>query len=105
MMHAMKSTSIVSIIFFIGTSAIADVSVNLSGYGVRIKTDDVAVTAKSSGTIDPDVQIEGVTIINDNVFVDGEKVPNGRSVFTSKKTKKIYIIQSDINGNISVKEK
>ena len=59
----------------------------------------------NTGQIGSDVQIEGVTIINDDVFIDGEKVPRGKTVYTSKKSKKTYLIQWGKNGNISVSEK
>lgn len=59
----------------------------------------------NTGQIGSDVQIEGVTIINDDVFIDGEKVPHGKTVYTSRKSKKTYLIQWGKNGNISVSEK
>ena len=90
---------------FLSGTALAQVSVDVSGYGVKIQSDSGKSVNTRSGHIDPDAQIEGVAIINDDVFIDGEKVPRGKSVYTSKKSKKTYLIQWGKNGNISVSEK
>lgn len=90
---------------FISAPAVAQVSVDVSGYGVKIKSDSGAPVNINTGQIGSDVQIEGVTIINDDVFIDGEKVPRGKTVYTSRKSKKTYLIQWGKNGNISVSEK
>jgi hypothetical protein len=58
----------------------------------------------SSGSIDADVQMEGVAVINDDVFIDGEKIPRGKTKHTSKKTGKTYRIQWGKNGNVSVEQ-
>ena len=48
--------------------------------------------------------MEGVAVINDDVFIDGEKVPRGKTRYTSKKTGKSYRIQWGKNGNVSVEQ-
>lgn len=90
---------------FISGAAIAQVSVDVSGYGVRVQSGtDPEVNAKT-GRIGPDVQMEGVAVINGDVFIDGEKIPKGKSAYTSKKTKKTYLIHWGKDGNVSVTEK
>lgn len=91
-------------LFFMGV-AMAEVSINTPGYGVRIQSDTGTEISTHSERIGPDVQIDGVTIINDEVFIDGEKIPKGKTVYTSKRSKKTYLIQWGKNGNVSVSEK
>ncbi|OIP12586.1 MAG: hypothetical protein AUK53_07430 [Betaproteobacteria bacterium CG2_30_59_46] len=88
--------------FFSGV-AVAQVSVDVSGYGVRVQSG--AGVDVNSGSIGSDVQMEGVAVINGDVFIDGEKIPKGKSVYTSKKTKKTYLIHWGKDGNVSVSEK
>lgn len=63
-----------------------------------------SAAGNSSGTIDADVEMEGVAVINDDVFIDGVKIPRGKTRYTSKKTGKSYRIQWGKNGNISVEQ-
>lgn len=91
-------------IFFSG-AAVAQVSVDVSGYGVRVQSGAGSEVNVNSGSIGSDVQMEGVAVINGEVFIDGEKIPKGKSVYTSKKTKKTYLIHWGKNGNVSVSEK
>jgi hypothetical protein len=58
----------------------------------------------SSATVDADVSIEGVAVINDDVFIDGEKVKRGKTRHTSKKTGKSYLIEWGKDGNVSVRQ-
>jgi hypothetical protein len=44
-------------------------------------------------------------VINGEVFVDGEKVPKGKSPYTSKKSGKTYVIKWGKDGNVAVQEK
>ena len=88
--------------------AVAQVKVNTSDYGVQVQQSGGVVVNSAgveSGTIGPDVQVDGITIINGNLFIDGEKVPHGKTSYTSKMSKKNYRIQWGKNGNISVSEK
>jgi len=48
--------------------------------------------------------MEGVAVINDDVFIDGEKIQRGKTSYTSKKTGKSYRIQWGKNGNVSVEQ-
>ena len=100
--------TICTIFFWAGTAG-SQVSVDVSDYGVHVQQGgNVKVQTKantSGGIIGSDVQIEGVAIINGDVFIDGEKIPKGKKTYTSKKTKKTYLIHWGENGNVSVAEK
>lgn len=63
-----------------------------------------STASNSSGTIDADVEMEGVAVINDDVFIDGEKIQRGKTSHTSKKSGKSYRIQWGKNGNVSVEQ-
>jgi hypothetical protein len=89
-------------------AANAQVSVDLSGLGVKVQTGNgkgSSVASNSAGTIDQDVQMDGIAVINGEVFVDGEKVPKGKSPYTSKKSGKTYVIKWGKDGNVAVQEK
>lgn len=103
----MKSAYIlVSLALLLSGSAQSQVSVDLSGGGVRVQTGKGAsVASNSAGTIDPDVQMEGVAVINGEVFVDGDKVPKGKTSYTSRKSGKTYIIKWGKDGSVAVHEK
>jgi hypothetical protein len=58
-----------------------------------------------SETIGIDVEIEGVTIINEKVFIDGVLVPRGKREVVSRKTGKVYRIEWGRDGNVTVTEK
>lgn len=106
---------------FVAEVGVAQVSVDLSGYGVKVQTgkgvnvqagNGVKVqTGKSSkddddsDVIGSDVEMEGVAVINGQVFIDGVKVPKGKTSYTSKKTGKSYQIHWGKNGNVEVSEK
>jgi hypothetical protein len=88
------------------TLALAQVSVDVSGLGVKVQTGKGgSVASNTAGTIDPDVQMDGVAVINGEVFVDGEKVPKGKSPYTSKKSGKTYVIKWEKDGNVAIQEK
>jgi hypothetical protein len=83
------------------------VSVNVGkgkGGNTAISVGPGSTASNSSGSIDADVQMEGVAVINDDVFIDGEKIPRGKTKHTSKKTGKTYRIQWGKNGNVSVEQ-
>lgn len=105
----------------------AQVSVDLPGLGVKVQTGgngtsvvtnnggtNSSVTTKgggsssivtnSAGTIGPNVQLEGITILNNDVYIDGEKVPRGKSPVKSKKTGKVYVIKWGKDGSVAVQE-
>ena len=61
-----------------------------------------SVASNQTGVIDSSAEIEGVTIINDSVYIDGEKVPNHVTRFKGRKSGLMYSIKWGRNGNISV---
>lgn len=83
----------------------AQVYVDTSNGNVRVQSGKGGTVIVNSGVIEPDSDIEGVTIINSKVFIDGEEVPKGKNTFVSKKTKKRYSISWGKDGNIAVAEK
>lgn len=90
---------------FSAVLAIAQVSVNVPGYSVQVDTAAGNAAVDKTGVIGSDVEIEGITIVNEKLFVDGVEVQRGKTVYTSPKSKKTYKIQWGKNGNISVAEK
>lgn len=85
--------------------ALAQVVVDASKHGVKVQAASDGSVQVDSGSIAPDVQMEGVAVINGEVFIDGEQVPKGKTSYTAKKTGKSYRIQWGKNGNVSVSEK
>jgi hypothetical protein len=74
--------------------ATAQVSVDVSGYGVKTASGSSRNTATNqTGVIAPDAEIEGVTTINDDVWIDGVKIARGVTEYFSKKTRKAYTIR------------
>ncbi|TXI75319.1 MAG: hypothetical protein E6Q42_09580 [Dechloromonas sp.] len=105
----------------------AQVSVDLPGLGIKVQTGDKgssvvtnnggtnssvvtksggssSVVTNSAGTIGPNVQLEGITILNNEVYIDGEKIPRGKSPVKSKKTGKTYVIKWGKDGSVAVQE-
>ena len=90
------------------SSTLAQVSVDVSGTGVRVQRSggsEVNVNTGSTGGVASDVEMEGVAVINGDVFIDGNRVPKGKTLYTSKKSGKTYRIEWGKNGNVSVSEK
>lgn len=103
--------------------AFSQVSVDVSGYGVKVQTGNGVKVQTGNGTkvqtgkshrsddddddspIGSDVEMEGIAVINGQVFVDGVKVPKGTTSYRSKKTGKVYQIRWGKNGNVEVNEK
>lgn len=106
------------------TTAFAQVNVSTGGSSISIdaagsvsvKSDGKNVTAGSGaqvsvgpdnearsslGEIDPDVNIEGVTIINGKLWIDGKEIPPGVKRYKSPKTGTVYKIERR-GTNISV---
>lgn len=85
----------------------AQVAVNVSGSNVSVQTggSNGSMASNTTATLGPDVEMEGVAVINEEVFIDGVKVPHGKTSYFSKKSGKFYTIRWDKNGNIAVQEK
>ena len=98
--------------------ASAQISVTTFGQDVKIGKDgsvkahsDSAAAATGRGNeasvtvggISEDANIEGITIINDRVSIDGKDVPPNVTRYKSPKTGKVYLIQRKA-GAVSVSE-
>ncbi|MCX7180878.1 MAG: hypothetical protein NTX56_19625 [Proteobacteria bacterium] len=110
------SHSIIICFWLLTTTSVlfaGQVAVDAPGGSVKVKkgNGNTAVSvgpgssaSNSSGTVDADVEMEGIAVINDDVFIDGEKIKRGKTRHTSKKTGKSYRIQWGKNGNVSVEQ-
>lgn len=91
---------------FVAVPVPAQVSVSVGGQRIEVQNGKGRnVSVNRQGEIAEDAEISGVTVINDDVFIDGIKIPRGTKTYTSKKTGKTYRIQWGKNGNVSVEEK
>ena len=96
----------------------AQISVSMPGQDVRIakdgsvkaRSDDTAVSSSRAnearvtvGGIADNANIEGVTIINDRVSIDGKEIPPNVTRYKSPKTGKTYLIERK-GGSVSVSE-
>lgn len=103
----MKVNTIISCLaLLVPLGAQAQVSVDLSAAGVRVKTGSGQNQAgNTAGLIESDVEMEGVAVINGDVFIDGEKVPPRVTTVTGKKSGKTYVIKRGRDGDVTVHEK
>lgn len=105
----MKMAVVIPLFFCLpALTANAQISVDVSGLGVKVQTGSgkgSSVAANSAGSIEQDVQMDGIAVINGEVFIDGEKVPKGKSPYTAKKSGKTYLIKWGKDGNVAVQEK
>lgn len=83
----------------------AQFAVDVSGGNVSVQSGKGSVVTNSAGALGPDVDMEGVAVINNEVFIDGVKVPHGKTSHVGKKSGKTYTIRWGKNGNIAVEEK
>jgi hypothetical protein len=95
--------------FVLALSVVAGLQLNFALAGAstgctEIRVAGVSVCTGSVTGISEDADIEGVSIINGKVFIDGAPVPRGASRVTSKKTGKTYRVKTDKSGNVSVEE-
>jgi hypothetical protein len=71
------------------------------GAGGQVSAGSGNEVRSSVGEIAPGVNIEGVTIINGKLWIDGKEVPPGVKRYKSPKTGKIYNIERR-GSNVSV---
>lgn len=93
---------------WVGNMAFAQVSVDLSAYGIKVQAGDASSSSRAenvAGSIGSDVQMEGIAVINGDVFIDGEKVPKGKTQYRSAKSGKNFEIKWGKDGNVAVREK
>lgn len=96
------------------SQALGQVNVNVPGVNVSVGGNgqgnvNVSVGGKNkvgntAGNIEEDVEMEGVTIINGAVTIDGEKVPKGKTRHTGKKSGIKYLIKWGKDGNVAVSQ-
>ena len=93
--------------------AAAQVNVSVPGINVNVGGGDGGVSVSmggknkagnTAGHIDSDADIEGVTIINGEVSIDGEKVPRGKTKHTGRKSGTKYVIKWGKDGNVAVSQ-
>lgn len=94
--------------------SMAQVNVKVPGVNVSVggKNDNnvsVSVGGKNdvgntAGSIDENVEMEGVAIINGSVTIDGEKLPKGKTRHTGKKSGIKYVIKWGKDGNVAVSQ-
>lgn len=86
----------------------AQVAVDLSAYGVKVQTGDSTnsnIAVNTAGSVDSSVEMEGIAVINDEVYIDGEKIPKNQRHYKSRKSGKSYEITRNKDGNVAVREK
>lgn len=74
------------------------------GLTINIGVGGANEVRNESGVIAEDAEIEGITIINGEVSIDGVKVPRGIGKFRSPKSGKTYLIKWGKGDNVSVSE-
>ena len=114
---ALSLLAFIGCFFFAGT-VLAQISVSTLGQDVKIGKDG-SVKAHTAGSVSAsgrgneasvsvgeiagDANIEGITIINDRVSIDGKDVPPNVTRYKSPKSGKVYLIQRK-GGSVSVSE-
>lgn len=88
----------------LATSYALATGVSIKGYGYDVNIQSDNSKSQSADEFEPDTQLIGVTIINEKLFIDGERIPKNKLTHKSKITKKTYVIKWGPNDNISVKE-
>ncbi|WP_371324006.1 hypothetical protein VX159_00300 [Dechloromonas sp. ZY10] len=80
-------------------------SVDVTAGGVRVQVGTGSVASSAAGDLGADVEMDGVAVINGSVYIDGQKIPRGKTSYVSKKTGKAYRIQWGSDGNVAVEQK
>lgn len=103
------------VISAISSNLAAEVTVKTPGHDVRVGSGGISVRAEginsiatdgnsasvTVGGIDEDVDIQGVTVINGRVSIDGKEIPPGVTRYKSPRTGTVYLIQRK-NGAVNV---
>lgn len=94
------------LILLVSLIVVAQMATGRSAANVKIDLGSNNTVANTSGVIDKDAEIEGVLIINDELYIDGARVARGVTEYVSRKTKKAYSIRWGKKGEgVSVTEK
>lgn len=73
-----------------------------TGNGMKIQIGNNNDVGVDNGVISNDAEIEGITIINGKLWIDGQAVRHGTTRHVSPKSGKRYRIQWGADGNIAV---
>ena len=76
-------------------------NVNIRGGGATAIATEGNQASVTVGGIDADADIQGVTVINGRVSIDGKEIPANVTRYKSPRTGTIYLIQRK-GGNVSV---
>lgn len=76
-------------------------SVNVQASGVTATATEGNTASVTIGGIDADADVQGVTVINGRVSIDGKEIPPGVTRYKSPKTGTVYLIQRR-GGSVSV---
>lgn len=116
MNNSLLSKLAVASLVFCAAGAIAQVSIKTPGQeikvgkggGVNVRAEGVTAIATEGndasvtiGGIDANANIQGVTVINDRVSIDGKEIPANVSRYKSPRTGTIYLIQRK-GGSVNV---
>ena len=75
-----------------------------SGSNVNISIGGKNSVGNTAGYIDEGADIEGVSVVNGEVSIDGEKVAKGKTRHTGKKSGIKYIIKWGKDGNVAISQ-
>lgn len=105
----------VGLVIFTSTVGLAQINVKTPGHEVKVGNGNVNVRAEgitsiatdggnasvTVGGIGQDADIQGVTVINGRVVIDGKDVPANVTRYKSPKTGTVYLIQRKA-GSVNV---
>ena len=100
----MKKINLIVIGLSFCINCAGQIFITTSDASVRINRDGQTKTSANESVLPSNTDITGVTIINDQVFIDGIKIEKHTTKYYSKKSKKSYVIIWGKNNNISVEE-
>ena len=95
----------VALLCLLTGAVLAQTGTHVAGGEAKRKVQNASATPAGASRIDADADIVGVTVINDEVYIDGDRVPTGVTSFKGRKSGTSYRIQWGRDGNISVTEK
>lgn len=113
--QAISSFAVTLFVATFTSHAAAEVNVTTAGHQVRVGSSSVTVRAEGISTvatdgntasvtvggIDSDADVQGVTVINGRVSIDGKDIPANVTRYKSPKTGTVYLIQRK-GGSVSV---
>ena len=76
-------------------------SINVQASGISAIATEGNTASVTVGGIDADADVQGVTVINGRVSIDGKEIPANVTRYKSQKTGTVYLIQRQ-GGSVSV---